>query len=282
MPDLTVGVLGTDTTRKPSDSIWKGCPWVELPPFGFNRSGITEWDDFGTATAALTNAALSRYKVVGTNGTAVLLATDDGGVIQCATGGTANNESMLAYGQTTGGLGQIINNTTNMIWFECRVRFSQIVSGGYFIGLSKPGDVASGFMVNATNVVASSSVNCVGFNVANATPTALDIVYTTNAAPTTYKAAAQTIASNTWYKLGIKYFGNNGGYGNNNMIHFYVNGVAKANTAGTIGVAANATNFPDAVMMTAMFGAKNIDTTNVKLDIDWWRYAQIIEDTTYG
>lgn len=284
MPDLTTDIFPSlttgSTTRGPSPSIWKLCPWLELPPYGFNRDGITEFDDFGTATAALTNAALSKYKVVGTTGTGVLQATDDGGVISMATGGTANNESMLVYGQTTGGLGQIISSSVNSIWFETRVRFSQIASGGYFIGLVKPADAASGLMVNATNVIASSSVNCVGFNVANATPTKLDIVYTSNAAPTTYKAAAQTLVANTWYKLGIRF--NSIKHSQPNIVQFFINGLRVLSTASVDGVAASASNFPDSIMLTPIWAAKTIDTTNVNVHVDWWRYAQIIEDSTYG
>ncbi len=277
MPDFAVGVLQADTLRGPSASVWKNCKWHEIPPYGFQRSGVALFDDFTTATAALTNAALSNYKVIGTTGTAALVSSSDGGLMQLAPGAVAAQEAYLTWGQGLGSVGQIIKNTTNEMWFECRVKLSNIVDGGYFFGLAKPGDVASGFLANTTTVLAST-VNAVGFNVSNSTPTKVDIVYTTAAAPTTYKAAAATAKTTAWLKLGMRYGGNY----DNQLVRFYIDGTEVSNTAGTQGVACTATNFPNAVQMTPVFCAKNVSGTANTCLIDWWRMALIIEDATQG
>lgn len=278
MPDYdVVGVMQADTTRKPSASVWRGCPWKDLPPYGFGRSGVALYDDFTTATAALTNAALSNYKVVGTTGTAALVSTSDGGVMQLVPALTANNETYLVWGQALGSVGQILNATNNQLWFECRVLLGDVVNQGYFFGLAKPVDVASGFLVNATTRPVSTS-SCVGFNVNyNTTPTAVDIVYGKAAAFATYKAAAAT-AGTKWLKLGMRF----GGQGDGNKIRFFIDGTEISNTAGTQGVAANATNFPSSTQLTPVFCAKNGSGTAGTCNIDWWRLALIIEDTTQG
>lgn len=278
MPDQYVGVMQADTSRKASDAVWKMCPFLELMT-GFH-SGLAYYEDFTTVTAATTNGALSAYKILGTSGVGALLATVDGGVFELQPGtGGANSEAYAAYGQTTGGMGEILNATGNLIWFETRFRVANIVDGGYFLGLAKPGDVASGFLVNSTTVVASTA-HAVGLNVANGTPTAGDIVYANAAAPTKYVAAAVTLAANAWHKFGMRYEGNVGG--GMNKIRFFLDGVEVANTAGTLGVAATATNFPSSVFLTPTFCAKTTDSTSNNLDIDWVRYAQLIDDSTYG
>lgn len=275
MPELEVNLLQGDTFRSASGPVWKDCPLQAIRDR--YKSGLLEEDDFTTMTAAGTNAALSRYKVIGTTGTAVLLATNDGGAISILPGAGANQESYLTYGQGVGGMGEFLQNTPNKIWFEARVRIKELVNGGYFIGLAKPGDVASGFLANSTTQL-SGSVNAVGFNVSySGSPTALDIIYAAAAAQTTYKAAALALTANKWIKLGMRYDAQIA-----NMLRFFINGAEVANTAGTFGVSVTASNFPNTVMMTPVFMAKNGSGSANELDVDWWRYAQIIEDTTYN
>ena len=277
MPDFSVGVMQADTSRGPSASVWRNCPWHELPPYGFQRSGVPLFDDFTTASAALTNAALSNYKVVGTTGTAALISTSDGGVVSLIPGAGANQETYLVWGQALGSVGEILNGTKNELWFECRVKFVNIVDGGYFFGLAKPTDVASGFLVNTTTVLAST-VNAVGFNVSNSTPANVDIVYAKGAAPTIYKANAKTVVTTKFVKLGMRF----GGTTDNNLIRFYVDGTEVASTAGTFGVAANATNFPSSIQLTPVLCSKNVSGTSNLCTVDWWRMALVIEDATQG
>lgn len=279
MPDFdAVGFMQADTTRKPSDAVWKGCVWKEIPPYGFNRSGVALFDDFTTATAALTNAAISNYKVVGTTGVAALTSASDGGLVQLQPGAVANQETYLVWGSALGSVGEILNATMNQMWFECRVKLNDIVNNGFFFGLARPADVASGFLVNTTTVLAST-VKAVGFNVANATPANIDIVYANAAAPTIYKANAKTATTSAFVKLGFRF----GGHADNNLIRFYVDGTEVANTAGTKGVGATATNFPNSTQLTPVFAAKNVGGAGGNAcSIDWWRMALIIEDATQG
>ena len=267
-----MGVDQLDTNRRPSDNVWRGAPILEY--LVGQKGGFFDFDDFATMTAAGTNAALSKYKVVGTNGTAVLLASDDGGVIRCFTNTTANNESYLCYGQAVGAVGQLTINTPNEWWFEARVRYQDIVNSGTFVGFTRPADMASGFIVNGATAMIASSADYFGFSQYQGTPTALNIVYNTAGTETVYKANAQVIATNTWYKLGIRF----GSQFDSNLVRFYINGKEVANTAGTLGVAANATNFPSAVKVAPIFAAKTSGTTSANLEIDWWRLCTVIDD----
>jgi len=270
MPDLVVGFAQADTRRQISDAVWKGCQFTEIQA---EKKGVYWDDDFTTGSAALTNAALSFYKITGTGGTGVLLSTDDGGVLSLRSGAVANNESYLAGGQGLAAFQQFLVNTPNQMWFEARVRPTDITTGGFFVGLAKPTDIAAGFLVNTTNVLAST-VNAVGFNVKTATPNKLDIVYAKAGAPTTLLAGAATPTNTTtWFKLGLRFEAQNG----KNIVRFYVNGAEVAN------VVASAANFPSAVPMTLCLGSKSGAGAEAKnLDVDWVRYAGVIGDSTYG
>ena len=71
-----VGVSQADTGRRPSDTIWHDCPLLEI--LNGQISGVAFMDDFLMQYNTGANAQVPGYKVVGTNGTAALLATDDG------------------------------------------------------------------------------------------------------------------------------------------------------------------------------------------------------------
>lgn len=281
MPRTFQGVARTDSTRAPSVSIWKDCPWLEIE--SGQVSGVKFYDDFTTLTNTGANAQVPGWKITGANGTAAMLATDDGGVAQLATGTTQNNEAYAVYSNGVGGFGQIISASPNNMWYECRFRVQSITAGSYFIGVAKPSDVAAGFLADTTGALVSTA-NYVGARVIFATPSKLDIVYAKGAAATVYLTAAQTLVANTWYKFGFRFYGLYDGGSVTNHTEFFINGARQANTAGTAtNVAAGATNFPSSIFFTPALAAKNPnDTTNVKLDVDWVRFAMNIDDQTYG
>lgn len=276
MPDYdVVGVMQADTSRKPSTSIWRGCPWKDIPPNGFGRSGVALFDDFTTMSVAGANASVSQYKVVGTTGTVALVSTTDGGLVQLKPAATADNEAYLVWGQALGSMGQILSNTNNQLWFECRVKLLDITNGAFFFGLAKPTDVASGFLTAATAGVLASTVNAVGFNLAGATPTKVDIVHAKGAAPTVLKAAVATATTSAFLKLGFRF----GGQGDGNKVRFFVDGTE----IGT-NVVSTAANFPSSIQLTPVFACHQMITagTGNMCNIDWWRAALLIEDPTQG
>jgi hypothetical protein len=275
MAKSNIGVNQLDTRRNPSDAIWNSCPWLEI--FAGDSavaSGCQFFDDFLFEYNTGANAQVPGYKVVGTNGTAALLATDDGGVMQMATSTSAANESYLCFGSAVGSHAQFKKDTRNQMWFETRFRVQDITNAsGYFLGLTRPSDMASAFLTSTSFVRASADY--VGLANLAATPTKMDIVYNTASTETVYVAGATTLVVNTWVKFGWHYFGSTQG----NKVRFYINGQEVANTAGTLGVAVTAANFPNAVQMAAMFAAKEAGgSVATKLEVDWWRFAQTIDD----
>lgn len=268
-----VGVSQADTGRRPSDSIWNRCPWLEI--LNGEISGVAIYDDFVMQMNTGANAQVPGYKVVGTNGTAALLATDDGGVMELATGTSAANEAYYCAGSAVGSHANFKKDTRNEMFFEARFRVTDItLASGYFVGLTRPADMASAFLASTT-FARVGTADTVGFGTLAATPTKLDIVYNTASTETVYVAGAATLVANTFVKVGWHYFGSQG----SNKVRFYVNGTEVANTAGALGVAVTAANFPNAVQMAAIFAAKEAGgVVNTKLDVDWWRFAQIIDD----
>lgn len=272
MPELVERFMQADTNRKTSASVWKGCP---LQAIRDEKKGIISEDDFDSFFGTG-----NRYNIVGTNASIVPILTAPGGQLNIVCTNSQNGEAYLVDGIALGAWGSIIQNTPNGLWWEARFKVNDITNGAYFIGLARASDVAAGFMANSTEAMVATA-KYIGFKTAQATPSKLDIVYADAAAATVYATAAATLATGTFVKVGIRFDGNNGGKAN--FVHFYVNGTEIAqDTTGTLGVSAGASNFPDGVPFTNAFGSKTNASASLTLTLDWFRGANVIEDTTYG
>ena len=271
MPGFIPGVAQADTRRRYSDRVWRGCDVVEI---NNQKKGIVVEDDFDTFYPTA-----SKYVISGTSATAAPIQTVPGGVVQLACTNSANGEAYLGGGIKLGAWGSIITNTPNALWYETRVKVSDITNGVYAFGLAKPSDVAAA-MIADTTLVPATTVSAVGFRTLVASPSRLDIFYMDDAAATVYVTGAATLVADTYVKLGIRF---NGTYGGTpNMIQFFVNGTEVANTAGTFGVLSSATNFPDSIPLTHFWAAKTNASAALTVSIDYFRGANIIDDTTYG
>lgn len=272
MPELSTRVMQPDTRRNWSASVWQNCKLDAIRDNGF---GVINEDDFCSF-----QPTASRYNIVGSSATCVPILTVPGGVVNLACTNSQNGEAYLVDGIALGATTSIISLSTNQVWYETRVKVSDITNGAYFIGLARASDVAAGFMANSTEAMVSTA-KYVGFKTAQATPSYLDIVYGNAAAATVYATRAATLTTSAWVKLGI-YFEGNAGTGKN-RVHFYVDGTEIAqDTTGNLGVAASASNFPTSVPFAPCWGAKTNASAALTLSIDRYRFAGEIEDSTYG
>ena len=270
MPELQTRFMQSDTSRAFSASVWKNCPLDAIRDG--SRSGIIEQDDFDSITPTAT-----KYKLSGTSATITLVGTTPGGEVGLACTNSANGEAYLANGIAVGSWGMIISQSVDELWWEARVKVDDITNGVFACGLAKPADIAAAMLADTTLVFATT-VSALGFRTLVGTPSTLGIFYMDDAAASVYVASAATLVAGTYVKLGIRF----GGKADGNLIRFYVNGVEKANTAGTMGVLATATNFPDSIGLTDFFACKTNASAALTMTIDRYRGAMTIDDTTYG
>lgn len=273
MPELQTNFLQPDTNRNYSASVWKGC---KLDAFrdgiGPGNSAVIVEDDFDS-----TYPTASRYKLSGTSATIALDGTAVGGELKLACTGSANGEAYLANGIGVGSWSQILSASVDEVWWETRVKVSDITNGVYATGLSKPGDVAAAMLADTTLVFATT-VSALGFRTLVGTPSRLDVFYMDDATATVYVTGVATLVAGTYVKLGIRF----GGTADGNLIRFYVNGTEVANTAGTMGVLATATNFPDSIPLTDFWACKSNASAALTMTIDRYRGVMRINDATYG
>jgi len=271
MPELQKGFIQADTNRNYSVANWVGCKLdAYRDGIGPGNSAIITEDDFDSFFPTA-----SKYNIVGTSATCVPILTTPAGVINLACTNSQNGEAYLVGGIALGAAGSIISASPNGLWFETRVKVSDITNGAYFIGLARASDVAAGFMANSTEAMVSTA-KYIGFKTAQATPSKLDIVYADAAAATVYATAAATLLTTTWVKVGFLY------NPLDNKCHFFVNGTEIAqDTTNALGVAVTATNFPDSVPMHVAYGAKTNASAALTLSIDRYRIVNRIADTTF-
>lgn len=255
MAGLFVGYAGADTTRKPSANVWKGIDWLAL--MAGHIGGVYDFDDF-THLPATAN----RYTLVEADGSIAGLVTETGGVLRMTSGGTDNNECYIGGGVDEFMLGKF-DAGQGRLAFEARVRFQETLLQGAYIGLGEEAFSAANAMVDDTMALVDKDF--VGFHILDADSDGLDAVHQTasGGGRIVHKDIAQLIVADTWYKLGIAFI--------DPTIFWFINGVVVDAT----GVKESATDFPDGEELHVQFGVKTSEGTTKRLDIDWWRFAQL-------
>lgn len=273
MPELQTRFMQSDASRAYSASVWQSCALDAIRDG--SQSGIIVEDDFDSFTPTA-----SRYNIVGASATCVPILTEPGGVVNLACTNSQNGEAYLVGGLALGAWGSIISNSIDMLWYETRVKVSDITNGGYFFGLARASDVAAGFMANSTEAMVTTA-KYIGFKTAQATPSKLDVIYANAAAQSTYATAAATLVASTYVKLGIRFDGSYNGA--KNYIHFYVNGVEVGqDTTNTLGLSAGASNVPISTPMHVVWGAKTNASAALTVGLDRYRGVMKIDDATFG
>lgn len=271
MPDLEVGFMQADTSRRKSAALWKGCPLQAIRDR--EKSGIIIDDDFDSFFPTA-----SKYVISGASATAAPVLAQCGGEVVLTCNAAGNGEAYLGDAIKLGAFGQVITNSPNQLWYETRVKVSDIVNGVVFAGLARSTDIAAAAWADTT-LVPATTLKAFGFRTLLATPARLDVFYMNAAAATVYATGAATLVVGTYVKLGIRFDAQFG----KNLVHFYVNGVEIAqDTTGALGIACNATNFPNGIGLTPFWGTKSNASAAIAMTIDWKFGAMVIDDTTFG
>lgn len=253
-----------DTSRGPSPSIWADCPVTDI--LTGVKDGYHLFDDFlsGPRVAAGAEGVAGLYRGFASTGGLVASSDEIGGVLDLSSDGDDEGASFRMSGCPF----QISRNH-GKLWFECRVKTSQIADTkhGIFVGLMA--DVA----LTATSPIAAAGtladVNFVGFHRLEADGDQFDTVYRADGVTqVTLQADAVAVVADTYVKLGFVFNPRDG------VLTFYKNGTKLATTY-TIPTAAG-TDFPNDVRLGFVIAVLNATaSTPGSSKIDWFRAAQL-------
>lgn len=275
----TIRYKGLNTNRLHSPKFWR--PELIHAIQRGEKDGFYHFNDFQGDGAALATTAVAwrggspalPYLGFATASSTMksgrVAADDEIGVLVCDNDAD-DDEAYLGFDNTyCEPFGKISNvaGDNKPIWFEARVRFTNIASAtatvAKIIGLRAAVDAAT---VDIPNGGATIKVEeFVGFRALSGDGDGMDAVYCDDAEVVYAEAASYSnlvIVADTWYKFGLHYDGT--------YVHYYVNG----NEIGT-GVLPSATNFPNAEPLMPYFGSRldGTDTAN-HCDIDWWAFMR--------
>lgn len=277
--ELNIGYL-------PSSKLWGGF----AAPMSFSPHGTTTiaqsgnpamgfYDNFHTFHASTLEGP---YRILESAGCSVEQIADtdtEKGLVQLAVdGNAANDEAVLQWGR---GIGAPFKLTGKDLVFEARLAVSAITAAkwSWAVGLGEVSMGATdGLFVDTTGVLADK--NFVGFNKLAAEAGAVDGAYKAdgqtyqNGATKTKLDTVTTMVADTYVKLGFRF------RAMPKTLEFYVNG----NLAGTSSAPARLTSseidavtFPDDVLMTPIFGIKDIaGDAAVNMKVDWVACAQML------
>lgn len=273
---------GLNDNRLHSPNVWraKSRALIDAIRRG-EKDGFYFFDDFQSAGAALSSTAVAwtggqpamRYLGFATASSTMkpgrVAGDDEIGVLVCDNDAD-NDEFGVGFDNTyTEGFGKISNvaGDNKPLWFEARVRFTNIASAtatvAKAIGLRAAVDHAT---VDFPDGGATIKVEeFVGFRALSGDGDGMDAVYCDDAEVVHVEAAANTnlvIAADEWNKFAIHYDGT--------YTYYYVNGVQIG-----AGVLPAATNFPNGEpLVPSFFGRLDGSDTANHCDIDWWAFLR--------
>ena len=268
---------GADASgNEPSPAIWNRVSWSDIH-HGKGKYFYEDFTSLAIPLAVASNAAVyvgdkGWYSYQDTGDVITQLATDSNGVLSAAIAATNNNETWIMPGSASSVM--FVPNTKansgTSIFFEARVKMSQVTSGNMFIGLSEEGLAAANTISDAD---ALADKDLIGFVVLEADPDQADFVYNKASAGgvTTVLGDAAAIVADTFVKLGFVVDMVEGD--NNKRVKIYVDGVEKG-TYVTNSAFENTTLFPTGEELHVLFGGKNQNAAKT-LGIDWVRVAQL-------
>lgn len=289
-------LAASDTSRKPSGTIWADCPQQRIKEGAID--GVFFEDDFQnfgklpfvpTNTSVQTTAGgLGMYEVFSGAGAGVWApdAMPHGtGATGTAAGGVISN--LVADG-SAGVIGtascpfSLYTLQTGKLWFEARIAYTSILTnaGQIFCGLGETAVTTYSVTIPLGNAdVTSSAIAMIGFNRLEDGLSVLNTSYADHATSwTNIQAAASTgvLAANTWIKLGMTFdFAQSDRFGT-----FYVNGV----DTGTYltKAACLALTFVDAVGLGPLLAVYGDSEGNDYIYADWWKCYQSFEGIYSG
>jgi hypothetical protein len=219
--------------------LWASCPLLAIlsdPTVGYqffdHFMGIDKAADSWIATQATSGTA-----------TAGVLA---GGTVALSAGAATDNQGIQL--QLAGGA--FVPAASKHIWFECRLRQSQLASQ-FYAGLAviDTSLIAAGALAH-TDSIGFSSVTDDGVLLAN-----------TRAASASTTSSAHTLVADTFVRLGFVVNGVT-------SVTFYVNGTATATT--------HTANIPSAAVLTPSFVCQATGSGTPILSVDYVRVVQLV------
>lgn len=274
--------LTADTSRGPSQALWKGCPWMDM--IEDPGIGMAFFDDFlqvGLITSPTTEAALvgTGYSGFGSSGATIVSGAVHGGVIALTE--ATDNEAVFMKAE---GHPFQISASKGKLWFEARVKVSAITDNqiGFILGLMDTSAMTVNVPLSTANPPVLDGCNYVGFWGREEDAGAVSSAYFADG--TTYAAGTNLISSggaaatavhqfvaDTYVKLGMVFDPND--KDGANLLSFYVNGVRHATTKTVPND--TGTDFPADVTLSPIVGHRLGASTSSVTTIDWWRCAQL-------
>jgi hypothetical protein len=233
-----------DTQRSPdNDELWRNCPLLAIA--GNPQAGFVWFDDFhgytsggdGGLTSTTTDSGGAQV-VAGVGGILELDASD---------GTVGDNDEVYVGGTDT----VITLSSSTECWFEARVKFTEANTddANIIVGLSST--YAAQTLVDNGGGPPADYSGAVFFKVDGGTVWQTEVSESTSQSTNTSVA---TRTSGSYARLGF--------YANGtSSIKFYIDGIE---------VAEETSNLPTSAV-SPLFGLKNGDTNEEKLDVDWFR-----------
>lgn len=261
--------------KTPSGTIWGDCPGFDMVDLG---QGYFGHDDFMgitpfTSTSASSALGNGSFGLVG-DVTAVFSAVaGQGGILKVITAATDNNGFVIR----SEGLGKIVKNSGQKLWFEAAVSPFTLGDQALFIGLTTEANATQDIIADNPSTSARAALTAatvLGFVSAQSTTVnKMDIVYAkaagtpvvvatdvlSSTAITDQGGTIQALAAATLIKYGIYFDGRDN-------ITFYVNGykVAAMDVDSTVDQATN---------MVAAINHKSGGATALGIYADFGRYG---------
>lgn len=255
MPVVTHGQVGNSGSG-PSPGVWGNCR-VHLDPTSY----IHYFEDFVNWETS-TSDGVAPFFFADSSGTATVLATDVGGVVQIATDGTDNQGPVLTTGYNTAGFVKLTSRKS--LWGEARIRLPQITAQDVFVGFAEEGLAADNGLFSDGDAIVDKDM--IAFRILAADPDTFDAVYRTasGSGEVEAKGSAQDVTEDTFYKLGFHYDSEQ------DRLYWFVDGVK---CSGQSVVHLSTAEVPDGEELAFYVGIKAAASEAKKIDVDWIKVA---------
>lgn len=255
---------GVKTGVGPTPAIWYDCPWSAIdsnPELGFRL-----YDDFvAFAPTAAAATGCGRYQAWGSTGLTFSPAGILGGGVTFGSDGDNEGAGIGTWGNPFK-----IYSGGPQFWFEASLATSTIADTkhGIFLGL-----LDSTAVLSATVPIAADGTladkNLIGFWRLEGDGDKVDTYYKANGQTAVPVGAdAVTLVADTFVKLGMRF--------KDDVLTFYADGTALADTITKTVIQASAASLPDGTCMGLAFAVLNATaTTPGSTTLRWWRAAQL-------
>jgi len=274
--------VAENTDTGPSYNLWQDCPVLEM---GMEPSmGYCHFDDFFGNTAVATNqsgVAVREYYAVTDNGPSISNGSQGSGVyrfgaLRVDALNTANEEVGICLGDGAGCAFRLPSTGSDYgkLWFEARFKVSSAADskGGFALGLFGTAEIVAGTLVDDTCAL-EAATNFLGFHILDADGDAMLFSHMASGQAET-TVLSQAITNTAWWTVGFKYDPSAAAA---NKIACFINGTEQSTYITATNIAA--ATFPS-VPVTPGLLIKTTANSTYGFELDWWRTAQVRNDTS--